>query len=66
MNRYSVKEKKWYRVQDVLIDGEEQRNAYWQLYVDSKGTIHLSWVWRETGGVRRTMTFAMRVLSIMV
>ncbi|KAA5433784.1 neuraminidase, partial [Bacteroides cellulosilyticus] len=51
MNRYSVKEKKWYRVQDVLIDGEEQRNAYWQLYVDSKGTIHLSWVWRETGGV---------------
>ncbi len=48
MNRYSVKEKKWYRVQDVLIDGEDQRNAYWQLYVDEQGTIHLSWVWRET------------------
>ena len=48
MNRYSVEEKKWYRVQDVLIDGEDQRNAYWQLYVDEQGTIHLSWVWRET------------------
>ena len=46
MNHYSVKEKKWNRVQDVLIDGEDQRNAYWQLYVDEQGTIHLSWVWR--------------------
>ena len=45
---YSIKEKKWNRVQDVLIDGEDQRNAYWQLYVDEQGTIHLSWVWRET------------------
>lgn len=48
MNRYSVKDKKWMRVQDVLIDGENKRNAYWQLYVDEQGTIHLSWVWRET------------------
>ena len=49
MNRYSLKEHKWTRVQDILIDGENKRNAYWQLYVDEKGTIHLSWVWRETG-----------------
>lgn len=48
LNRYSLKEKSWSRVQDVLIDGEDQRNAYWQLYVDEQGTIHLSWVWRET------------------
>lgn len=48
MNRYDVKNRVWHRVQDVLIDGEEQRNAYWQLYVDERGTIHLSWVWRET------------------
>lgn len=48
MNRYSLKEQKWTRVQDVLIDGENKRNAYWQLYVDEQGTIHLSWVWRET------------------
>ena len=48
MNRYDVKRKTWNRVQDVLIDGENKRNAYWQLYVDERGTIHLSWVWRET------------------
>lgn len=48
MNRYDVKARRWERVQDVLIDGEGKRNAYWQLYVDAQGTIHLSWVWRET------------------
>ncbi|MCM1137481.1 MAG: BNR repeat-containing protein [Duncaniella sp.] len=48
LNRYSVADKKWNRVQDVLLDGENERNAYWQLFVDPKGTIHLSWVWRET------------------
>ncbi len=48
MNRYLLKSKKWVRVQDVLIDGEGKRNAYWQLYVDKAGTIYLSWVWRET------------------
>lgn len=48
MNRYSVKQRKWYRVQNVLIDGEGKRNAYWQICVDERGTIHLSWVWRET------------------
>lgn len=48
MNRYLLKNQQWTRVHDVLIDGEDQRNAYWQLYVDEKGTIHLSWVWRET------------------
>ena len=48
MNRYSIKDHTWNRVQDILIDGENERNAYWQLYVDEMGTIHLSWVWRET------------------
>lgn len=48
LNRYRLKEKKWDRVQDILIDGENQRNAYWQIYVDKSGIIHLSWVWRET------------------
>lgn len=48
LNRYSLKDKKWNRVQDILVDGENARNAYWQLFVDPKGTIHLSWVWRET------------------
>lgn len=48
LNRYDVRQKKWIRVQDVLIDGENKRNAYWQMYVDKAGIIHLSWVWRET------------------
>ena len=48
LNRYDVKSGKWHRLQDVLIDGEGKRNAYWQLYVDERGTIHVSWVWRES------------------
>ncbi|MDE6094978.1 MAG: BNR-4 repeat-containing protein [Muribaculaceae bacterium] len=48
INRYDVKEKRWTRVQDSLIDGEEQRSPYWQLYIDANDVIHVSWVWRET------------------
>ncbi|WP_245221820.1 BNR repeat-containing protein [Pedobacter kyungheensis] len=51
INRYSLKTKKWTRVQDGMIDGEGQRNAYWQVAVDQAGTIHLSWVWRESPDV---------------
>lgn len=51
MNRYSVADKRWTRVQTNLIDGEGQRNAYWQMCVDDGGTIHVSWVWRETPAV---------------
>ncbi len=51
MNRYDLKTKAWSRVHNVLIDGEGQRSAYWQLCTDNSGTIHLSWVWRETWGV---------------
>lgn len=48
MNRYVLATGTWQRVHDVLIDGEGERNAYWQACVDAAGTIHLSWVWRET------------------
>ncbi len=48
LNRYDSASRRWQRVQDVLIDGEGKRNAYWQMYVDSAGVIYLSWVWRET------------------
>jgi hypothetical protein len=51
MNRYDVKLKKWFRVQEILIDGEGKRNAYWQFCTDVKGNFHLSWVWRETPDV---------------
>ncbi len=51
LNRYSVKKHAWEQVQSNLIDGQQQRNAYWQLHVDKQSTIHLSWVWRETPNV---------------
>lgn len=47
MNYYSTKSKSWTQRQSNLIDGEKKRNAYWQMDLDKKGTIHLSWVWRE-------------------
>lgn len=51
INRYNLKTKAWNRVQDNLIDGEGKRNAYVQTAIDDKGTIHLSWVWRESPDV---------------
>lgn len=51
INKYSIANKTWQRLQEVLIDGENKRNAYWQACVDAKGTIHVSWVWRESGDV---------------
>ncbi|MCM1489828.1 MAG: BNR repeat-containing protein [Muribaculum sp.] len=48
INRYDVKNKKWERVQDSLVDGEEERSPYWQVYIDGNDVIHVSWVWRET------------------
>lgn len=51
MNRYILKSRKWIQIQSNLIDGENARNAYWQAFVDHKGIIHLSWVWRETWDV---------------
>lgn len=51
LNRYHLATKKWVRVQDGLIDGEGQRNPYCQMAIDTRGTIHLSWVWRETPDV---------------
>lgn len=51
LNRYNPVARRWMRVQDGLIDGEGLRNAYWQMAIDTRGTIHLSWVWRETPDV---------------
>jgi hypothetical protein len=51
LNHYDTKQKRWTRLQDKLIDGEGERNAYWQMTTDAKGAIHLSWVWRETPDV---------------
>lgn len=51
INRYDVNTKQWKNLHSNLIDGEGKRNAYWQSFVDKKGTIHLSWVWRESPDV---------------
>lgn len=51
LNRWNARDQNWQRVQDKLIDGERQRNAYPQIAVDRKGSIHVSWVWRETPDV---------------
>lgn len=51
INRYSLATKTWTQLQRNVIDGEGKRNAYWQACVDRKGTIHVSWVWRESPDV---------------
>jgi hypothetical protein len=51
LNRYRPKTQQWTRLHSVLIDGEGQRNAYWQACIDTHGTIHVSWVWRESPNV---------------
>ncbi|MGD8782517.1 MAG: BNR repeat-containing protein [Ignavibacteria bacterium] len=51
MNYYDTKNKTWSTLHDNLIDGEGQRNAYWQMTVGADGTLHLSWVWRESWDV---------------
>jgi hypothetical protein len=51
LNRYSMKTRQWTRLHSVLIDGEGKRNAYWQACIDARGSIHVSWVWRESPNV---------------
>jgi hypothetical protein len=51
INKYNLQTKQWSALQSNLINGEGKRNAYWQACVDVDGTIHISWVWRETPDV---------------
>ena len=51
LDQYDIHTKKWTQLHTDLIDGEGQRNAYWQACIDQAGIIHLSWVWRETPDV---------------
>jgi hypothetical protein len=51
INKYTIKTKTWQQLQGNLIDGGGKRNAYWQACVDVRGTIHISWVWRESADV---------------
>lgn len=38
-------------VQPNLLSGEGRRNAYFSAFMDSQGTFHLAWTWRETPDV---------------
>lgn len=51
LNRYDPSTGIWTRLHTILIDGQNQRNAYWQAAVDPTGRVHLSWVWRESAAV---------------
>ena len=51
INEYDTRNKEWSQLQTNLIDGEGARNAYWQACTDAMGTIHISWVWRESPDV---------------
>ena len=51
INRFDNTIGKWEQLHKNLIDGEGERNAYWQTCVDKAGNIHISWVWRETWDV---------------
>jgi hypothetical protein len=51
INRYDVASQRWTRLHTKLITGEGKRSAYWQAFLDHRGTLHLSWVWRESPDV---------------
>jgi hypothetical protein len=51
LNCYDTKTSKWSQLHSNLVDGGGQRSAYWQAFVDAKGIVHISWVWRETPDV---------------
>ena len=51
INRYDVATQKWTGLHSNLINGEGLRNAYWQACTDKSGTVHLSWMWRESADV---------------
>ncbi|HYO08663.1 MAG TPA: BNR repeat-containing protein [Tepidisphaeraceae bacterium] len=51
LNHYDAKAQKWTQVHANLISGENKRNAYPQSCVDAKGSIHVSWVWRDSPDV---------------
>jgi len=51
INHYDITTGTWKQLHKNLIDGEKKRNAYWQACIDARGTIHISWVWRESSDV---------------
>ncbi len=52
LKRYDARTAKWSTINNPLIFGGTNRNAYTnQIAVDHKGGWHISWCWRDTGDV---------------
>ncbi|MDO3387275.1 BNR repeat-containing protein [Gilvimarinus sp. SDUM040013] len=51
LNHYDTKSAQWSRRQNNLIDGQNERSAYWDMTIDKEGLLHLAWTWRETPDV---------------
>ncbi len=51
LNRFDHLNGTWQRLHDNVLDGQGQRNAYWDMYVDRRGGLHLAWNWRESPDV---------------
>jgi len=51
LDRYSTRTRTWSQVHPNLIDGEGRRSAYPSATVDSRGVLHLAWVWRDSPDV---------------
>jgi hypothetical protein len=51
LKHYETRTQRWSVLHDDLVSGEGRRNPYWQIAVDARGVVHLSWVWRESPDV---------------
>jgi len=51
LKHYDTKTRRWSTRHLDLVSGEGRRNPYWQMAVDARGVVHLSWVWRESPDV---------------
>ncbi len=51
LNQYHTQTNKWTQLQEGWVNGEGVRSPYWQMATDKFGTIHISWVWRESPDV---------------
>jgi hypothetical protein len=51
LKHYDTRTQRWSARHHDLVSGEGRRNPYWQMAVDARGVVHLSWVWRESPDV---------------
>lgn len=51
LNRYDVRRAAWVRVSSAVIEAFGDLTPYWQMCVDARGGLHLTWSWRGTRDV---------------